>query len=274
MTLIIAQRLNNQVSFSSDSRISFGSHGYFDKGIKIFNVPFKLKGPAKTKEDIGKHEFEHNYGMAIVGSSTNANTVKDSIIELLINTTYLTNMSDVSIPSLGSIIFKVYKAVSEEITLFMGSNGLCEIIFGGYCLIQKRTRILRFSFTVADKVEYHFEEILKDDGIGFFGSGKDIAEEIWDAEKTLEPLQVLKKVIVSEKDSKVGGPLQFGAFYDKDFKILGVVETLVDENGETISTKQYRRGFKVEDEITQMTKYPYLGFSYGYKPVKYKKEDI
>ena len=35
MTLIIAQRLNNQVSFSSDSRISFGSYGYFDKGIKI-----------------------------------------------------------------------------------------------------------------------------------------------------------------------------------------------------------------------------------------------
>jgi hypothetical protein len=273
MTLIIANRTEKHLSFSSDSRISFGPNGYFDKGIKIFSVPFKLKGPAKTREDFNRYEFEHEYGMAIVGSSTNANTVKDSIAELLPNTTYLTNMSDVSIPSLGTIIFKVYKEVSEEITTIMGASGLCEIIFGGYCLHERKIRVLRFYFKVLeDKVEYNFEEILTDENMLFFGSGKLIAEEIWNAEKSLEPLQVLKKVILSEKDIKVGGPLQFGAFHNKDFKISGVIETEVDENDNTVKSIQYRRGLAVENEITQMTKPPYIAFSYGYKPVKFKRE--
>lgn len=272
MTLIIANRTEQHLSFSSDSRISFGANGYFDKGIKIFSVPFKLKGPAKTREDFNRYEFEHEYGMAIVGSSTNANTVKDSIAELLPNTTYLTNMSDVSIPSLGSIIFKVYREVSQEITKVMGSNGLSEIIFGGYCLHQRKIRVLRFFFTILpDKIEYDFEEILKDENMLFFGSGKDIAEEIWNADKALEPLQVLKKVILSERDIKVGGPLQFGAFYKKDFKISGVAETELDENDNPIKTIQYRRGLKVENELTQITKPPYVAFSYGYKPVKFKR---
>jgi hypothetical protein len=272
MTLIIANRTEKHVSFSSDSRISFGANGYFDKGIKIFSVPFKLKGPAKSREDFGKYEYEHEYGMAIVGSSTNANTVKDSIAELLPNTTYLTNMSDVSIPSLGSIIFKVYQEVSEEITKVMGANGLSEIIFGGYCLHQRRIRVLRFFFTIKpEKIDYHFEEILDGDTMQFFGSGKLIAEEIWNNDKTLEPLQILKKVILSERDIKVGGPLQFGAFYKEDFKISGVIETELDENDNPIKSVQYRRGLKVEDEISQMTNPPYIAFSYGFKPVKYKR---
>ncbi|MFL5765763.1 MAG: hypothetical protein ACJ77K_17585 [Bacteroidia bacterium] len=274
MTLIIAERNNKHLSFSSDSRISFGTHGFFDKGIKIFSVPFKLKGPATKKEDLGHYEFEHTYGMAIVGSSTNANTVKDSIAELLPYTTYLTNMSDFSIPSLGSIVFKIYKEISEEITLIMGANGLCEIIFGGFCLHQGRIRVLRFFFTVTgDKVEYNYEEILQENNMLFFGSGKEVAAEIWNADRTLEPLQILKKVIMLEKDKKVGGALQFGAFYDKDFKVSGVIEKEVDQNGFLIKSSKYRRGFLVEDELKQLNQPPYLAFSYGYRPVNIKIED-
>lgn len=273
MTLIIANRTAKHLSFCSDSRISFGANIFFDKGIKIFSVPFKLKGPAKTREDFNRHEFEHDYGMAIVGSSTNANTIKDSIAELLPNTTYLTNMSDVSILSLGSIIFKVYKEVSEDITKVMRENGLCEIIFGGYCLHQKKIRVLRFYFTVLkDRIEYDFEEILQNEDMLFFGSGRQIAEEIWIKDKTLEPLQVLKKVILSERDVKVGGPLQYGAFYNKDFKISGVMETEVDENGKLISSKQYRRGLQVGAELLDFTRPPYVAFTYGFQTVKFKKD--
>lgn len=272
MTLIIAQRNKDYVSFSSDSRISFGDYGYFDKGIKIFSVPFKLKGLVKSLEDLEKYEFENQYGFAIVGSSTNANTVKDSIVELLTNTTYLSNLSEVSLYSIGSIIFKVYKEVSEEITKVMRENGLCEIILGGFCLQQKRIRVLRFyPIPKSDKVEYNFEEILKSESIEFFGSGKDLAEEIWNENKDLEPLQILKKVILSEKEITVGGPLQFGYFPKNNFKVTGVIETELDEYDNEIKTEKYRRGLKVENEISEMRDYPYIGFSYTYKPVKYKR---
>jgi hypothetical protein len=272
MTLVIAHRLEKKVTFCSDSRISFGAHGYFDKGIKIFTVPFRLKGPAKTLDDFNRFEFEHDYGMAVVGSSVNAYAVKDTIAELLPYTTYLTNMSDVSIPSLGNIILKVYKAISQEVVAVMGQGGLCEIIFGGFCLHQKRVRVLRFYFTVLPTgIEYHVEEILKQEEMLFFGSGKLIAEEIYDKDNTLQPLQVLKYVVLSQQDSKVGGPLQVGAFYAEDFKISGVMEKEVDASGATLHSEQYRRGLKVENEIRDFTRPPYLAFSYGYVPVEFEK---
>lgn len=274
MTLIAVSRTKNIVSFSSDSRISFGSDGYFDKGIKLFSVPFKLSGPAKTREDFYKNEFEHEYGLAVVGSSVNAYTVKDSIVELLPNIKYLTNLSDVSIPSLGNIIFKVYKEISEELLGVLRQNGLCEIIFGGYCLHAKKIRILRFYPTVTpEKVEFSFEEILKDDGMLFFGSGSKKAEEIFDSNKSLEPLHVIKKVILSKEIPSVGGSLQIGTFYSKDFKITGVLENEVDTNGEVIKSVRYRRGFKVENDITDALKPPYIFIKYSYKSVNVESID-
>lgn len=273
MTLVIAHRLNKKVTFCSDSRISFGAHGYFDKGIKMFTVPFRLKGPAKTREDFNRFEFEYDYGMAVVGSSVNAYAVKDTIAELLPYTTYLTNMSDVSIPSLGNIIFKVYKAISQEVVAVMGQGGLCEIIFGGFCLHEKRVRVLRFYFSVLTTgIEYHVEEILIGEEMLFFGSGRLVAEEIYNKDKTLQPLQVLKYVVLSQKDPKVGGPLQVGTFYAEGFKISGVMERELDASGAILHTEQYRRGLKIENEIKDFTRPPYLAFSYGYVPVEFERD--
>ena len=273
MTLVIVNRTAKEVSFSADSRITFGSSGYFDKGIKLFSVPFKLKGPAKSKEDFGKYEFEHNYGIAVVGSTTNAFTVKDSIVEILPNVTYLTNMSDVSIIGIGWFIYKAYKEISEELSQVLREGGLCEIILSGYCLIKRKIRVLRFFPIIQpDKVEFKFEEILHNEGdMLFYGSGKKAAQEIYDADKTLEPLQVLKKVIESGKEPTVGGPMQSGSIYDKDFKISGVIEQEVNSEGQLLNSTKYRRAFLVKDELTEATKPPYLAFSYGYKQVKIKR---
>ncbi|MFT3903155.1 MAG: hypothetical protein QM727_08270 [Niabella sp.] len=273
MTLVIANRTAKEVSFSADSRITFGSAGYFDKGIKLFSVPFKLKGPAKSKEDFGKYEFEHNYGIAVVGSTTNAFTVKDSIVEILPNVTYLTNMSDVSIIGVGWFVFKAYKEISEELSQVLREGGLCEILLGGYCLVKRKVRVVRFFPIIhTDRIEFKFEEILQSEGeMLFYGSGKYIAQEIYDADKTLEPLQILKKVIESGREPTVGGPMQSGSIYDKDFKISGVLEQEVNNEGQILNSTRYRRAFLVKDEMKEATQPPYLGFSYGYKQVKIKR---
>lgn len=270
MTLVIIHRTANEVSFSADSRITFDSAAYFDKGIKIFNVPFKLKGPAKSKEDFGKYEYEYNYGIAVVGSTFNAFTVKDSLVEILPNITYLTNMSDVSMTSIGRIVFKAYKEISEELSQILRYGGLCEIILGGYCLVERKVRVIRFFHEITTNgVEFKFEEILQNEGdILFYGSGKNVAQEIHDSENTLEPLQILKKVIESGKEPSVGGPMQSGSIYDKNFEIYGVIEKEVNNQGQVLNYTKYRRAFLVKDEMTEATKAPYLGFSYKYKEVK------
>lgn len=274
MTLVIANRIDKEVSFSSDSRITFGNSGHFDKGVKIFNVQFRLKGPAKSREDFNKYEHELQYGLAVVGSSINAYTVKDSIAEILPNITYVTNMSDVSISGIGYLVYEIYKEVSEELKPILQKSGFCEILLGGYCLVQKKIRILRFYPEISSaEIKYFYEEVLPKNGMMFFGSGKKIAERMFKEDESLSALQILKKVIQSEEDKAVGGALQHGAFHDENFKISGVIEKEIDENGDVKTYEKYRRGFILEDEIEKVKRPPHLFVSYGYKEVKYKMDE-
>lgn len=271
MTLVIVKREGDRVTFSSDSRISFGDAGHMDKGIKLFAVPFRIKEPAKKREDLDNWDYQTQFGLAVVGSSINAYAVKDAIGEVLNNITAVTNLSDVSIPTIGSIVFKVYKEVSEELAPILFKNGLSEIILGGFCLHQKKFRLLRFFFTInAESITYDFEEILQDEGILFFGSGSELGKGIHEGEKELTPLQIIKKVIISEKDNKVGGALQSGSFNQEMFRISGVIERQVDKEGKTVNEKKYRRGFIVENEIQDAQKPPYLYIAYRYQMVEFK----
>ncbi|MCX2492633.1 hypothetical protein OQX63_04065 [Pedobacter sp. PF22-3] len=270
MTLVVIKREGKRVSFSSDSRIIFGDAGHMDKGIKLFAVPFRIKEPASKREDLDKWAYQSQFGIAVVGSSINAYSVKDAISEVLNNITAVTNLSDVSIPTIGSLILKVYKAVSEDLAPILHKGGLCEIIFGGYCLATRKIRVLRFFPTINEEnITYDFQEILPDDGVMFFGSGSKYGVEINEAEKDLTPLQIIKKVIVSEKDKAVGGALQHGAFNEDMFKISGVVERQFNKEGELIKQTKYRRGFIVENEKEDAMKPPYLFIAYGYQPMDF-----
>lgn len=267
MTLVIAQRLKDRLTFSADSRLSFDGNGHFDKCIKIFNVPFRLKGPAKTSEDLNKYEFEYNYGLAVVGSSINAYTVKESISELLANLRYISNISDFSIIGIGHIVLKIYGNISSELGLTLRKNGLSEILLGGFCLTENRIRLLRF-FPKCEKqeIDYCFEEILSDEGILFFGSAKPLAEKIYLENNSLKPLQILKRAIEDGTDNSIGGNLQNGGFYNENFKVNGVVDQVPSSDGMSLVSKHYLRGFEL-DQSKVTEEYPYLFVSYGYTPV-------
>ncbi|QXV66839.1 hypothetical protein INP83_07075 [Mucilaginibacter sp. 21P] len=270
MTLVIVKRDGERVSFSADSRISFGDAGYMDKGIKLFAVPFRIKEPASSKADFDKWAYETQFGLAVVGSSINAYSVKDAISEVLNNITVMTNLSDLSIPSIGALVFKVYKGVSEELVPILQKNGLSEIILGGYCLHEKRVRIMRLFATInPDNITYDFEEILTEDGLLFFGSGSKLGEEVSENEPGLTPLQIIKKVILSEKDKAVGGALQFGSFNNEIFKISGIIERQFDKEGKILKETKYRRGFIIQNDIQEALKPPYLYISYGYQRVDF-----
>jgi len=271
MTLIAIKRDKETVSFASDSRISFGEDGYFDKGIKIFSVPLKIRGLPKTKEEIRNHvyEYEYDYGLAVVGSSTNAYTIKDSIVEILPNIQYLTNLSNFSIYAIGDLVLDVYRKVSHDLTAIMREKGHCEIILGGYCIFSKKIKILRFyHIRNENNIEYQFEEILSQNGMIFFGSGKTLAKEILSKNPSFSSLQIIKKVIISKNEKTVGGPLQYGFFAKNNFQVTGVWEKYIDHAGNSVKVLKYRRGFIVKDDLKKALKPPYLSITYGYMPVE------
>ena len=170
MTLVIAQRIHDNVTFSSDSRMTFGTDGIFDLCIKIFKVNARLRGPARSAEDFNNWEFDYDYGLAVVGSSINSYTVKDSISEIIANLQYISDHSDISITGIGLLVLKVYSDISLQLSQILRERGICEILLTGYCLIQKRIRILHFYTKVNDTgLDFGFREILENDGVMFFG---------------------------------------------------------------------------------------------------------
>jgi hypothetical protein len=134
MTLVIAERKNGIVIFSSDSRMTLGKAGHFDQGVKLFKIPVKISGPAKSVEEIGKSEFEFTYGMAVAGSALSSYSIKDSLTEILGNIQYITNMSDLSIVGIGTFVFDKYSHISTKLGQVMREGALSEIFLGGFCI--------------------------------------------------------------------------------------------------------------------------------------------
>jgi hypothetical protein len=272
MTLVIAQRIGNNISFSSDYRISFGNQGRIDFGIKIFSVPVKIYSPTSVETNVSTLDYNYKLGLAVIGSAINAYTVKESVFEILQHLQYLPGYTDLSMDGISRLVFKVFNKTTQDLGPILRYNGLCELVLGGYCPLENRVRVYKFSVRLhPDRIEPYFEEILQGDSIQFFGSGKDEAELIHNANNRLSPLFILREIIRSGAVDTVGGGLQYGEFVINNFKIFGVVDYELHPDG---SFKEYLytlRGINLyKDEFERGED----GFHVAYKFVEPFRQEI
>lgn len=232
MTLVIAHRLNNHISLSSDSRISFGTAGHIDYGIKVFSVPVKIYSPTSSETNITNLDYDYKLGLAVVGSAINAYTVKESVYEILQHLQYLPGYTDLSMEGIAGLVFKVFKKTTLDLGDIIQANGICELILAGYCPIQNKVRIYKFSCdTSTYPIRPFHEEILIANGIEFFGSGKTEANNIHTQNRNHSPLHIIRQVINDGKVATVGGGLQYGEFVKNNFTIYGVENYELNDDG-------------------------------------------
>lgn len=232
MTLVIAQKVSGNISLNSDSRISFGNLGHIDYGIKILPVPVKIFSPTSSETRTSTLDYNYKLGLAVVGSAINAYTVKESIYEILQNLQYVPGLTDVSMDGIASLVFKVFKKTTLDLGTIIQNSGICELLLAGFCPINNDIRIFKFSCdTSTYPINPFFNEILVNDGIEFFGSGKTKAEEIFNNDRSLTPLHILRKVINDTNVPTVGGGLQNGDFEDNNFKIYGIQDYSLNPDG-------------------------------------------
>lgn len=232
MTLVIAHRLNNHISLSSDSRISFGNLGHIDYGIKVFSVPVKIYSPTSSETDITNLDYNYKLGLAVVGSAINAYTVKESVYEILQNLQYIPGHTDLSMEGIAGLVFKVFNKTTLDLGDIIQENGICELILAGYCPIQNKIRIFKFSCDMSNyPIKPFHEEILTNNGIAFFGSGKTEANNIYTQNTNLSPLHILRQVINNGNVGSVGGGLQYGDFVINNFTIYGVENYELNADG-------------------------------------------
>lgn len=225
MTLVIAERLNNRVSLSSDSRIGFGPLGRIDYGIKVFTVPVNIFSPTSSETNVTNLDYNYKLGLAVVGSAVTAYTVKESVYEILQNLQYIPGYTELSMDSIAELVFKVFKKTTIDLGEILEERGLCDIILAGYCPTQNKIRIFKFWCDIVNNQTIpDYDEILKVNGMEFFGSGEDEANLVYNDNKNFTPLHIIRKVIKDGKVNSVGGGLQYGEFVINNFKIYGVTD--------------------------------------------------
>jgi hypothetical protein len=231
MTLVIAHKLNNTISFSSDSRISFGTQGHIDFGVKVFSVPVKIFSPTTSDTNITTLDYNYNLGMAVIGSAINAYTVKESIYEFLQHLQYMPGYTNLSMDSIANIVFKVYTKTTKGLAPILQRDGLCQILLGGYCPEQNKIRVFEYSVNISNTIIPTLNEILINDGLEFYGSGKTDATKIYTQNVGLKPLHIIREAINDGNIDTVGGGLQYGEFVINNFQVFGVEDYKLNNDG-------------------------------------------
>lgn len=238
MTLVVAHGVNSQVSLSSDSRISFADGQSVDYGIKIFAVPVKVYGPTDSETHKAECYYDHRIGLAVVGSTINAYTVKEAVYEILQHLQFIPGYTDFSMEGIAKMVMKIYRKAALDLGAILREKGLCELILTGYCPLNTGIRTFYFTCdTSAYPIVPKFSEILTGNGMSFFGSGTKAAADVADKNPHFNPLQIIRKVVQEKRSLTVGGSGQFGKFDDYlNFEILGVQDYELNEDG---SLKEY-----------------------------------
>jgi len=231
MTLVIATRRKNRIQFASDSRLTFLPGQFVDCGIKIFEVPVKIiKFKVNPKQNPSYTEtiiYDHTWGMAFAGSSTNAYLIKEIALQIFSQLSTSLTLKEVKLDDICQYLLHITKKISDQLIPILQSKGIVKFLISGFCPEAKQTKVFLFEFKLENQLfSPSFEEIDLQEGETLcFGSGNAKANEI--GLKT-NILRTLKEVIESD-DESVGGKMQFGEFNDQNnFEVKRLSETYKD----------------------------------------------
>lgn len=247
MTLCLAWKTDNKISFASDSRAKVGSNN-FDNCVKVSPIPITLKIISEDKSE----DLSYNCGIAIAGSTLTAFSLISNICQVLRRMSILKDFGDFSMDHVCNIIQQYFHKLSIEAAKILFDKGQVAFFFCGYCYSTKKVRCFKFSPKFdGNKFDYSYEEILKGNtDIEFIGSGKSDAEKYQKSE--IRPLYILRKVINDDNVDTVGGPIQYGRTNDLFFNTLGIIDYQINEKDMTYYPQYYFNGFELIDDVRML----------------------
>jgi len=223
MTLCIVWREGLNIKFAPDSRLSFGTAGTSDFGIKVVRIRFNIYGPDEpggAKPLISSGDL----GMAFAGAASGALMVKEALAEVLFGMQAVPTFHDYGMDGIADFVFRAYTVISKDLCTTLLEKGRTCIVFGGYCAVQKKLRAFRIETDAQN--QRHKSEVLTDyTGMEIFGSGEDAARKLMPPEaKEPDIIRVLQAVIDDPDVASVGGNIQYGSFFGSRFQPYGVAK--------------------------------------------------
>jgi len=217
MTLCVTWKDSQGLHMASDSRLTFGRDTRIDIGIKLLRMPCRIYGPWYRNARDLLHEID--VALLISGSHVTSAVTKESLEEVLKSLQAVPGQTRVSFEKVAKVCFVTYRQISRKVCeAFVGPKGIAGIHLAGYCPERKKLRVFEFS-TNKETNEHHCEEVLEQPiGFRFMGSGKRLAENHVSV-SGCTAYQALHRVIDSKEELTVGGPIQYGRFSEKEFRI-------------------------------------------------------
>lgn len=234
MTVSILWRSEGRLHLASDSRMSFGTAGSTDVGVKVMRLPIRILGCDTDEAGELNILFARTYGFAFAGSLSNAATFKQFIEDLLLDVQYVDTGTPLSFERICDFLCHFSERISTEVVSRLAEQGQYTFLLAGYCPLAQRLRGARFTLAQdAGRSVASFEEVAQEDGqYVAVGSGKTEFEKhiAGQAVTWRSVLLALNKVIDEGLVDSVGGDLQYGSFRkDGNFSVSGIMRISVEE---------------------------------------------
>lgn len=226
MTVSILWRSEGRLHLASDSRMSFGTAGSTNIGVKVMRLPIRIRGCDLDENGNLNTLFVQTYGFAYAGSLSNAATFKQFIEDILFDVQYV----DAETPLLSFEIICGFlchfsERISTEVVSHLAEHGQYTFLLAGYCPLAQCLRGARFTLTQnAGRSIASFEQVAQDSGqYVAVGSGKAEFEKHIAGQNVTQQsvLLALNKVIDEGVVDSVGGDIQYGSF-EKNCDFLGL----------------------------------------------------
>lgn len=237
MTLVIVKKSKNKIEISSDSRVTYGDVK-FNIGVKTSKIRVSLFPPLSHSEssssDIRNRQPDYDFDIGIchTGSITAFNTIKENLALTLGKLEYTPEDPSLTFEGLVRFIKKYYDIITKETKRQWREIGLSEIVLIGQCPLDSSPRAFLLYDEMIDGVyQGEVRELLLDDEIEFFGSGKEVGRNIYLKFPDKPILNVITYVIENNLHIGVGGYAQYGCIEQDNSELASFVVNGVVNNG-------------------------------------------
>jgi hypothetical protein len=215
----------------TDSRASLGA-AYVDIAPKLASVRVRISGPRSSDEDDVALVFERSLGIAVIGSLVTSQSVLGVLRPILERLNGIPTKMDGSLNAIVQVIAEVLKRVSRAACEVMFERGVAELLVLGECPVSGTSEAYHLKFdgsTYPINISVSLVDVTS--GPKFFGSGAHRAERILLSNPKAQPFRIVKEVCLDNGERTVGGAIQYGAVYRKEFVLYAVQD--YEPNGDS-----------------------------------------
>lgn len=269
MSLCVAWRWENEVSFASDSCIAQADKSVSHLGIKVATIPVRIVSARDGKTGQIEERFRANYGLAFSGSYLAGYIIREALSEVLSHLQFVATTDVMTIERIMKIVHAFHKYYTARLRESFVFGHDLDFLIGGRCPATGRVKVFRH--LVSDDSDPKYVEVLTGGAFAYaaIGAGEERFRELLEGDLAHPPCAVhfavfqrLRDVIRDQKIPSVGGSIQTGTFENAEFELCGVMEH--DLTGDVPKALPSIRGV-VMDEIYEGQNFDDFFVYYSFK---------